>query len=187
MVNFSRNPSMPRSFSPIGAMRHSVRISPVNLSPSNDDATAPCASHQNVQSFSCEVKAPKSSRSPTVQTEDPRITTCARSQNGFPKNAGRYMKTLITSTGSELVTRRVRPSRNFCGARCPLSSTANRTGAPPGCKIELRPQLCDRYRTPKAFANSSPALECSDNAGVKVNKMRNNPERVPLAANPFQG
>ena len=126
-VNFTKKASTARSFSLIGAVRQSVRISWVNLSPSNDDATAPWASSQKTHSFSFEVKAPNSSRSPTVQSDGPRIITCAKSQKGLPKYSGRYIKTLITSTGSELVTRRVKPSRSFCDGRCPVSNIDSRT------------------------------------------------------------
>ena len=137
-VNSTRKPSIARSFSLIGAVRQSVRISRVSLSPSNDDATAPCASAQKVQWFSFEVKAPKSSRSPILQSDGPRNTTCARSQKGLPKNSGRYMNTLSTSTGSELVTKRTRPSRSFCGPRCPVSNAASRTRWAPGGEFVSR-------------------------------------------------
>ena len=143
-VNCSMKASTARSFSLIGAVRQSIRISWVSLFPSNDDATAPWASSQKVQAFSFEVKAPNSSRSPTVQSDGPRSTRCPKSQKGLPKNSGRYMNTLTTSTGSERVTRRVKSSRSFCGARCPLSNIGNRTGAPPDCGRGSRCQLCDR-------------------------------------------
>ena len=40
--------------------------------------------------------------------------------------------------------------------------------------------------TPKAFANLSPWLERSDNPGIANPNCAINPERVPLAANPFR-
>jgi hypothetical protein len=45
-VNRIMKPSTARNFSLIGAMRQSVSISPVILSPSNDEATAPWTSTQ---------------------------------------------------------------------------------------------------------------------------------------------
>jgi hypothetical protein len=126
-VNFSRKPSVARSFSLMGAVRQSFRISRVNSSPRIDDATAPCASSQNAQALSFDVKAPNSSRSPMVQSDGPRRITCARSQNGLPKYSGRYINTLITSTGSVPVKRRVKPSKSFCGLRCPLFRMDSRT------------------------------------------------------------
>jgi hypothetical protein len=36
------------------------------------------------------------------------------------------------------------------------------------------------------LANFSPELEGSDNSGIEIIKKEINPERVPLAANPFR-
>jgi hypothetical protein len=44
---------------------------------------------------------------------------------------------------------------------------------------------CGLKNTPKAFANSSPGLERSDNPGI-ANKTRKNPERVRQLPNPFR-
>ena len=129
-VNLSRKLSAARSSSLMGAVRQSFRILPVKSSPSIDDATAPCASSQKAQALSFDVKAPNSSRSPTVQSDGPRMISCAKSQKGLPKYSGLYVNTLITSTGSVPVTRRVKPSRSFCGARCPLFRMDSRTTTP---------------------------------------------------------
>lgn len=74
----------------MGAVRQSRSTLSTSSSSCNAfDATAPCAAVQNRQWFSREAKAAKSSRSPTLHSDGPRITACVQVFMGLPKNRGR--------------------------------------------------------------------------------------------------
>src|SRR3954454_7486595 len=95
-VSTSRKASVAASSGRTGAVRQSSTIACQTSSPSAYDATAPCEPVQNRHWLSCDVNAAKSSRSPALQSEGPRITSCSAAENGCPKSSGRYISVLTT-------------------------------------------------------------------------------------------
>ena len=90
-VSVSRKPSVPRSRSSTGAVRQSCRTASQTSSPSAYDATAPWDPVQNGHWLSEETKAAKSSRSPGVQSDGPRM---ARS-SAFGKRAPEELRPIV--------------------------------------------------------------------------------------------
>ena len=137
-VSFSRKPSVARSLASSGALRQSSITAFTKLvSFSASAATAAWESVQKTHWFNFEVNAANSSRSPTLQSEGPRITACVHSHCGAPKNSGRYISVLTTSGTRRRLTIRMSVRISFCLRRWPCStactriSPAPRRGAPP--------------------------------------------------------
>src|SRR5262249_9183177 len=97
------------------AVFRSISTDAVTLLPNVIDATAPCALIQKTHWFSRDVYAPNNSRSPTVHSEGPLSSACARSQNGRPKNCGRYIKIFATSGSSDRKAKRTNISAILSG------------------------------------------------------------------------
>jgi len=79
----------------------------IRSSPKAFDATAPWARVQNTHWFREETKAAKSSRSPTLQGDGPRITSSVTSDIAIPKNSSLYPRVFKMSGGSRPPTRRI--------------------------------------------------------------------------------
>jgi hypothetical protein len=79
-VSFSTKPSVARSVSSTGAERQSRLTASQTSSPSAYDATAPWAFVQKGHWFSDETKPAKSSRSPGVQSDGPRMVALRASE-----------------------------------------------------------------------------------------------------------
>jgi hypothetical protein len=88
-VCFSMNRSAARSRSSTGAVRQSSRTAFQTSSPSAYDATAPCELSQKRHWLRCDANPAKSSRSPALHSDGPRMTTSSSSENGPPKSSGR--------------------------------------------------------------------------------------------------
>jgi len=88
-VSFSRKTSVAFSSGRSGAERQSSTTACQTSSPSAYDATAPWEPVQNGHWLSNDVKAAKSSRSPGLHSEGPRIARSSASEYGRPKSSGR--------------------------------------------------------------------------------------------------
>src|SRR4051812_24410958 len=99
-VSFSTKTSVAASSGRTGAVRQSAATASQTSSPSAYDATAPWEPVQKGHWFSSDVNAAKSSRSPGLQSDGPRIAVSSASENGRPKSSGRYSSVLTTPTGS---------------------------------------------------------------------------------------
>ena len=88
-VSFSMKPSVASSRSSIGAVRQLRSTASQTSCPSAYDATAPWAFVQKGHWLSDETNAAKSSRSPAVQSDGPRIAWSSASEKGRPKISGR--------------------------------------------------------------------------------------------------
>src|SRR5437763_13767245 len=86
-VSRSRKGSAAASSGASGAVRQSSTTARQTSSPSAYDATAPWEPIQNGHWFSNEVKAAKSSRSPALQSDGPRITRSSSSEKGVPNSS----------------------------------------------------------------------------------------------------
>ena len=88
-VSCSRKTSVAASSGRSGAVRQSSTTACQTSSPSAYDATAPWEPVQNGHWLSSDVNAAKSSRSPALQSDGPRIVRSSASENGCPKSSGR--------------------------------------------------------------------------------------------------
>ena len=88
-VSFSRKTSVAFSSGRSGALRQSSTTACQTSSPSAYDATAPWEFVQKGHWLSNDVNPAKSSRSPALQSDGPRITRCSSPVNGPPKISGR--------------------------------------------------------------------------------------------------
>ena len=70
-------------------MRQSASTASQTSSPSAYDATAPWERVQKGHWLSDETNPAKSSRSPSDQSDGPRIATSSAAENGRPKSSGR--------------------------------------------------------------------------------------------------
>ncbi len=88
-VSFSRKTSVAANSGRRGAVRQSATTASQTSSPSAYDATAPWEPVQKGHWLSNDVNPAKSSRSPALQSDGPRITRSSACENGRPKSSGR--------------------------------------------------------------------------------------------------
>src|SRR6516165_2873537 len=89
-VNFSNRPRVALTRSSTLAVRQLVTTAAVVDGSRTAEATASWVVAQNWQRFRADTNAAKSSRSPIVHGDGPRITAWASAKNGLPKNRGRW-------------------------------------------------------------------------------------------------